>query len=84
MLILIAASMRAPAAWNTASAPIVITYAFAGSSTGGARHGTGTLNPYGPTTHQVITSGRLQFTVKFADGSRMTATSSTVTSGNDG
>ena len=74
--------MLAPAAWNMASAQTAITYAFAGSSAAGGLTGTGTLNPYGPTTIFVATGGSgSQFTVTFANGSTMTATSLTNASG---
>ncbi len=76
-----------PNQWNTASAQTPISFNFSGSggltSGGGVLlTGSGTLNPYGPTTIAVTTQNSgTSFTVTFANGSTWTATSTAVSSG---
>ena len=85
---LIALFILAPSRWNTASAQTPISFSFTGS--GGANPGggvlltgSGTLNPYGPTTISVVVKNSgTNFTVTFANGSTWTATSSAASSGN--
>jgi len=77
-----------PSQWNTASAQTAISFSFTGS--GGLNSagnvlltGSGTLNPYGPTTISVVVqSSGTNFTVTFANGSTWTAGSTSTTSGN--
>src|ERR1019366_9562278 len=77
-----------PNSFNTASAQTAISFSFTGSGglTSGGNvllTGSGTLNPYGPTTISVVVQNSgTNFTVTFANGSTWTATSSATTSGN--
>src|ERR1019366_5056583 len=77
-----------PNSFNTASAQTAISFSFTGSGglTSGGNvllTGSGTLNPYGPTTISVVVQNSgTNFTVTFANGSTWTATSSATSSGN--
>ena len=85
---LIALFILAPSQWNTASAQTAISFSFTGSgglTSGGSvlLTGSGTLNPYGPTTISVVAQDSgTNFTVTFANGSTWTAASSATSSGN--
>ena len=84
----LAAVMLAPCQWNTASAQTAISFSFTGSgglTSGGNVQltGSGTLNPYGPTSISVVVQNSgTNFIVTFANGSTWTATSSATSSGN--
>ena len=77
-----------PNSFNTASAQTAISFSFTGSGglTSGGNvllTGSGTLNPYGPTTISVVVQDSgTNFTITFANGSTWTATSSATSSGN--
>ena len=79
---ILTAFILAPSQWNTANAQTAISFSFSGtgglnSGGGVVLSGTGTLNPYGPTTIVVtlINAGSTTLTivVTFADGSTWSA-----------